>query len=505
MTRWICLLAPLTIWCSPMTLHATPPQRVDELDAYIETGLADWKIPGLALAIVKDGEVVLCKGYGERDREQGLPVDEDTLFAIASNSKLFTTTAISMLADEDALSWNDPVIKHVPRFRTADPWMTENLTLEDMVTHRSGLRNSIRAWYGSGFSSQEILNRMPHMEISYRFRDGYHYHNIGYMIASLALENASGRSWGAFVRERIFEPLGMERSLTSESQLAAMENVSVPYALVEEQLTPVRWYNLDNVGACGAVISSAHDLAHWLRFRLNQGAWHGERLLSEAAFTKIHTPQNTIPFGGDDDETILPYTTHQFYGLGVVIHDIKGKWVYEHGGNMDGQSSRIGVIPELGLGVAVLTNIDSTLFQRALLYTVYDLYLGGESLDWSQRYLSHVEQNKQEDQEREAERKANRATETSPSLPLAQYAGLYEHPLYGRVTIEHEEDGLVFRYNDMGWYVGDLRHWHHDTFDAVMRYRYLGEWTLNFELNSAGEPASVYLDNLEVSFQRVDP
>lgn len=495
----------LTLLLLPVSAHADIPQSLDDLEAYIEQGLDDWDIPGLALAIVKDGEIIHSQGYGVKDLETQEPVDADTLFAIASNSKLFTCAALGLLVEDEALSWNDPVVKHLPHFELSDPYRTRELNVRDMVTHRHGLRNSIRLWYGSGFSSDEILRRMKYMPTAFSLRNGYQYNNIAFMVAGEVIEAIDGRTWHQFIEDRIFFPLGMHNTISSESDLHRFGNVSTPYAKIDGELEPIVWYNMDNVAPCGSIISTANDMALWLRMHLAMGKHNDKQILSEDTIITLRTPQTILSFEADPENVYLPNSTYQFYGHGYVIHDIKQHWVYEHGGNMDGQSSRTGIIPDLGLGVVVLTNIDSTLFQRALLYQVYDLYLGGEPIHWSERFLKNTEERREASEEREAEREETRAKDTTPSLPLEAYAGTYTHPMYGTVTITHSDDSLRFAYNDAGLYVGALNHWHYDTFDAVMDYRYLGEWPLTFRLNGDGSVDEVHVGaSVNSTFRKTD-
>ncbi|MBA2669922.1 MAG: beta-lactamase family protein, partial [Gemmatimonadetes bacterium] len=270
---------------------AAQPTPLSGLDAYIESGMRDWEVPGLAIAVVKDDSVIFARGYGVRRVGERELVDENTLFAIASTTKALTAAALGMMVDEERISWDDRVVRHLPGFELQDSYVNREFTIRDLLTHRSGLARHDLLWIAAPFERDEILRRARHLPASGRFRADYGYHNVMYIAAGELLAASSGTSWDDFLADRIFRPLGMTRSTTRATVVDTRDNVSVSHTMVNGVVTPLVRRNYDHIGGAGAAWSSAIDMAQWVRFHLANGSYNGDQLLSPATLRELHTPQ----------------------------------------------------------------------------------------------------------------------------------------------------------------------------------------------------------------------
>lgn len=470
------------------------------LDSYIENAMREWGVPGLAIAVVKDDSVVFAEGYGVREIGEPAPVNEQTLFLIASTTKAFTTAALGMLVDEGKLEWDDPVTEYLPGFQLDDPWVTRELIIRDLVTHRSGLPRGDRLWWASPYDREEVLDRVRYLEPSSSFRSEYGYQNIMFIVAGEVVEAVSGQSWDEFVQERIFEPLGMTRSKTSILAFRGEENVATPHTRIEGEVQPIPWRNVDNLGGAGAINSSVMELAQWIRLQLGEGTYEGKQLLSPEVVEEMHTPQ-TVIHSSEETREMFPETHFRAYGLGWFLQDYRGEKVVQHSGSLDGMRARVGMIPEEDLGVVLLANMTESDLLEALMFRVFDQYLGrSPPRDWSADLLAvRVEEREEAEARRDSVEEA-RIEGTSPSLPLERYAGTYADSLYGEATVTREDGGLVLRMGPS--FTGDLEHWHYDTFRAVWRDPYLGKTFITFTLDAAGEVDAMEVDDL-AEFGRV--
>ena len=340
------------------------------LDAFIETAMKDWSVPGLGLAVVRDGEVVLARGYGVRAKGKTDAVDADTLFAIGSSSKAFTAACIGLLVDQKKVGWDDPVTKHLPGFELHDAYATRDLTVRDLLTHRSGLARADQLWYGSGFDRAAILERFRHVEPSWGFRARFGYQNIMFLAAGELYAAVAGESWDDCIAKRFFAPLGMARSTTSVDPLPGIENVATPHEEVEGEVVAVPWHDLDNVAPAGSINSSAREMAAWVLLQLGQGP----KILAEPTVAEMHTPQMVIRKEGSW-ANYFPASTLITYGLGWFVNDYRGEIVVEHGGSIDGMRALVSMIPEKKMGLVVLTNRGGQLLPEVVRYRVYDTLL----------------------------------------------------------------------------------------------------------------------------------
>jgi CubicO group peptidase (beta-lactamase class C family) len=467
---------------------------LDQLDGDVTKALADWEVPGLALAIVKDDQVVLAKGFGVRKLGDDAKVDADTLFAIGSASKAFTAATLAILVDEGKLGWDDPANKHLPGLQLFDAAVTRELTVRDLLCHRCGLPRGDLLWYATPYSRDEILRRVRHLEPKWSLRSHFGYQNIMFLAAGEIVPKLTGTSWDDFVKQRLFLPLGMKSSGTSVRELAQQGNVATPHVKLEDKVEAVAWRNIDNVAPAGSINSSANDMAQWLRLQLGDGAIDGKRLISAEAMREMHSPQSIVE-REDNFVWLYPEAHFMTYGLGWFMHDYAGRKIVEHGGAIDGMRSQVALVPEEKLGIVVLANRGGSVLPHVLMFKIVDLYLKQDKHDWSTEALARVRE--LEKQAADAKKKAadERARDTKPSLPLEGYAGKFTDELYGDIEVRKDGDHLVLQ-RAPGCFEAELEHWHYDTFRARYRDRVIEPQLVTFRLSAAGKVESLVVPEL---------
>jgi CubicO group peptidase (beta-lactamase class C family) len=481
------LPALLLLW--PLPLDAQPAP-LNGLASYVESSMREWQVPGFAIAVVRGDSVVFARGFGVREHGRPGAVDEHTLFAIASTSKAFTAAALGMLADERRLSWDDPVAQHLPAFQLRDPFVTRELTVRDLLNHRAGLSRSDNLWIAAPFDRGEVLRRARELPVS-RFRADYGYNNIMYIAAGEVVGAVSGMSWDDFLEQRVFTPLQMTRSTTRDAVVAQRDNVASSHVRIDGAITPMARRNYDNIGGAGAVFSSVHDMAQWLRLHLNAGSYAGRTLLQPATQREMFTPQ-TVMRGDSVAQRMFPGTHFRAYGLGWNLQDYHGRKLVHHSGSINFTRTHIAMIPAEGVGVVAIANLSSSNLQQAMMYYVLDALLGLPPRDWSAEYLE-LARRSDESSEREArEVEASRIANTRASLAVEAYAGTYSSSVYGDVQLTLEDGRLVLSYSPD--YVADVEHWHHDTFRAVWRRAGYGRPFVTFSLDSRGRVAAMQME-----------
>jgi CubicO group peptidase (beta-lactamase class C family) len=439
------------------------------LDRDIEQARVDWRVPGLAVAVVKDGRVVMAKGYGVRTLGGADLVDERTLFAIASNTKAFTAATLAMLVDEERLSWDDAVRKHLPYFELADPLASREMRVRDLLSHRSGLGtfSGDLVWYGTRYSADEVVRRARFLEPAGSFRARYGYSNVMYIAAGQVVEAVAGEPWTAVVRRRILEPLGMRDTLVSVRDLDGRTNVATPHGPASGDLRTFPWQGWDSAAAAGGLISTVRDLSRWMLLQLSRGSLDGRTYFSDTASRAMWTPHVSFTIDKAAAER-TPSTHFRGYGLGWTLRDYAGRLVADHGGGYDGMFSKLALVPDEQLGVVVLTN-SMTGIADALVSRTIDTFLGLPDRDWSREGLERARWSAERRADEMATREKARLAGTRPSLPLGRYAGRYGGDLYGEVGVTIEGDTLVLRLEPSPDLVADLTHWHHDTFQIHWR------------------------------------
>lgn len=487
----LCLLAVVAIQA-----RAQSTLDLDALDTYFAEALDDWPVPGFAVAIVHDGEVVLEKGYGVREAGSTEPVDEHTLFAIASNTKAFTTAALAALVDEGRLSWDDRVRDHLPYFEVYDPYVSAEMRVRDLVSHRSGLGtfSGDLLWYGTEFSAEEVVRRTRFVPQTGPFRASYGYSNLMFIAAGEVIRSVTGRPWNEEVVERFLTPLGMERTVTSVEALPNMPNVATPHKPMPDAVVPIEWFNWDAMGAAGAIVSSVHDMTSWIRLHLDGGMRGDQTFFSADTQHEMWSPQMLIPISRADRER-TPSTHFRAYGLGWFMNDYHGRLVVGHGGGYDGMFSRVMLVPEEGLGVVILTN-SMTGLQTALVNRILDEAFGLPARDWSAERSVSDTADRAAFYARIDSTVTPRFVQTSPRLPLSAYTGRYSGDLFGAATVTTEGDRLVLRFDVADHLIAELTPLHHDVFRLDWRntYAWFGSGSAHFVLDSAGDVAELRLD-----------
>jgi CubicO group peptidase (beta-lactamase class C family) len=478
-----------------LTLLALLPHRVQaqplrELDEYIERGMREWEIPGFAVAVVRNDSVILARGFGVREHGRAERVDENTLFAIASTSKAFTVAALGMLVDERKLRWDDAVAQHLGSFQLQDPFVSRELTIRDLLTHRAGLARSDNLWIAAPFDRAEVLRRARQLPVS-SFRAEYGYNNIMYIAAGEVVGAVSGTSWDDFLQQRVFEPLRMTRSTTREAVVATRDNVATSHVKVDGRITPMARRNYDNIGGAGAVFSTASDMAQWLRMHLASGSYEGRQLLQPATLREMYTPQ-TVMRSDSVAERMFPHTNFRAYGLGWYLQDYHGHKLVHHSGSINFTRTHVAMIPAQRIGVVAIANLSSSNLQQAVVYRVMDELLGLATRDWSAEYLELARRSEESSARQAREVESARHTATSPSLALEAYAGTYTHPAYGDMRLTLANGRLVLDYSPD--YSADVEHWHHDTFRATWRRAGYGRVFLSFTLDSRGRVSGMQVE-----------
>jgi CubicO group peptidase (beta-lactamase class C family) len=491
----IAFLGLTALLAVPRSPSADP---LDGFDAYVRKAISDWEVPALAIAVVKDGEVVFQRGYGFLELGRATPADDETLFAIGSTTKAMTAAAIGMLVDEGKLSWDDPVTKHLPWFQLRDAYVTREVTVRDLLTHRAGLPNTDFLWYEQENGARDILSRMRYVPLETSLRSHFTYQNVMYAAAGAVVSQVSGMPWEEFVRARIFEPLGMSGTVPNAAGLAATTNVASPHYRIDGKVEVIENASVDAVAPAGSVWSSVADMAKWMRFLLEGKTAAGTRLLKEETLNELFRPQAMV---GDDAfyptrRLTRPHWTT--YGLGWFQQDYDGRAVDFHTGSIDGMVAIHGLIRDERLGVYVLANLDHAELRHALMYRVFDLYSGGPGRDWNAEIRALYDSLAREAEEKKAEVEKKRVADTRPSLPLASYAGSYSDPLAGKISVRAAGEALRLHYGP--GLEGVLEHWNYDFFRLTWDKKWRGQVFVSFEIGLEGDVETLEIRGL--SFRR---
>jgi CubicO group peptidase (beta-lactamase class C family) len=499
----VALAAPLSAQ-RPQTPVTTLPK---DLDRYVEQAMREFGVPGLALAVVKDGKVVLARGYGVKKLGAPEKVDALTQFGIASNTKVFTAVALGILVEQGKLGWDKPVIDYLPWFAMYDPFVTRELTIRDLLVHRSGFglgAGDLLWWPASTYDRKEIARRLRYIKPATSFRSAYAYDNVLYTVAGEVIETVSGRTWEDFVQAEILAKVGMTHSTVRHSDAAGAGNVATTHAVVEGTLKPVAPMTSDNTNPAGGINSGAEDMAKWLLVMADSGRLaDGSRLYSARTARQLWSIVTPLGTGSAPPHLAPLSTDFNGYGLGLFLRDYRGTKVATHTGGLPGYLSRVTTVPSARLGVAVLLNAESGAAFDAITWRLVDHFLGAQPFDWIGGFKR---QRAVGDSALAAQRQAaatSRNASSKPSLPLAKYAGTYRDAWYGDVEIVDEGGRLAIRFKHTPVLVGDLEHWQYDTFLARWRDRELrADAYVTFQLGPDGKVEQVKLvpESAEVDF-----
>ena len=490
-----CAQAPAA---APTPAQPPLPEQLQDFDAYVEAVRKQFDVPGIAVAIVQDGRIVLERGYGLREIGKPEPVDAHTLFAIASNTKAFTAASLSMLADQGKLSLDDRVIDHLPWFRMADAYVTQEMRLRDLLAHRSGLglgAGDLLYWPGTDYSNEEVARRLAHVPLSGGFRGQYAYDNILYGVAQLVVEKASGQSYRDFLAQRIFKPLGMDETRYNADALRAGDNVASGHAKADfKDLQVAPRMTWSNVAGAGGLYSSVHDMSKWMRVQLDGGVYarDGEkeqRLFSAKRQREMWSVVTPMPIAEPAVPELAPAKPNfAGYGEGWQLTDYRGEKLVWHTGGWPGMVSRVTLVPARKLGVVVLTNAELGGAFQAVTMRALDAFLAAQKTDWNAAYAAALAKNRGKADDDWAKHLKARDAKSRPSLPLSGYAGTYRDPWYGDVVVEQTGARLRVRFGRTKDLTGELSHWQHDTFIVRWDQRWLNaDAFLNFALTPDGK------------------
>lgn len=431
---------------------------VQPLEALIEEELDRFQVPGIAAAVVKDGEVVLSRGFGLRDKDKELPVTEQTLFPIGSTTKAFTAAVIGTFVDEGLLEWDRPVREYLPSFKLHDPVASNEATLLDLLSHRTGLprHEKLMLMYGSGgLTRAEVVERLRYLPFNKGFREVWQYNNLLYMTAGYLIEVVAGQTWEEAVQERLLDPLGMTDTNLWVNELQKSDDHSVPYALLDGEVAEVPYRPIELIGPAGSINSCVADMARWLRFNAEGG--RETDILSASTLKTIHSPVIPMPTDSAWEEVSLVG-----YGLGWMVEHYRGHRVIWHSGGIDGFIAWISFIPDRRAGVVVLSNRFPSLAAYAIPRRIYDELLGFDPIPWGERYLQLEEATATGTEEMRAHRRS-KAKDAPPTHPLDEFAGTYTHPGYGRISFAVEDGDLVADLHDLRV---TMSHRHFNVWDA---------------------------------------
>lgn len=483
---------PRVLLLLPLLL-STQAADLAVIDAYCRKALTDWNVPGFSIAIVKDDKIQMTRGYGLREMNKGEPVTEHTLFAIASNTKAFTSAAIAILVHEKKLDWNDRVQTHLPWFQIFDdPWISHEARIDDLMCHRLGFRtfSGDLIWYNTPFSAAEVVKRARYLKPQFPFRRGYGYSNIAFLAAGEVIAQVSGQSWPDFIRSKLFAPLNMTNTTVSVADLKSRPDVATPHGSDDDAKPyPIPWQAWDSMTAAGGIISSAADLAQWLRLQLNEGQLDDLALWTASEAWKMWTLHNPLPFDASASTNTSDISIAGA-GLGWMVSNYEGHFRVQHGGAYDGMFSHTIMAPKAKLGVVVLSN-GMTPLARSIANYIFDEYLlEKHERDWSAENLKKFAESRESTKKAKADDSEKRLKDTRPSLPLAQYAGRYGGPMYGDATVSLENDKLVLRIKPNPDLTADLVHWQHDVFEIQWhkKFAWFGNGKLHFILDENSKP-----------------
>ena len=479
------LLFLLALMLSYVSINAQSlKEQTDTLDQFILEGINKWKPPGLAVTVVKDGEIVFKKAYGVTNINTLQSVDTNTLFGCMSTTKAFVAAGLAILVDDGKLDWDDKVIDYLPEFQLKDPYITREITIRDLLTHRTGIGNTDYLWSLMTISSDSVLHKMREVENTYSLRSSFIYQNIFYLAAGKVIEKVSGKPWGEFLKERIYLPLGMTNTYPSLKAVKPIKNKAEAHFEIDDKIEKIEQMDADAIGPAGAMWSSIDDIGKWIQFLLNEGVKNGDTLISSKNFKELFKPQQIIPSNEFYPTQQITKPHWMTYGLGWFQHDYKGKMVQFHTGSLAGMVAIAGMIPDENVGVYVMGNLDHVELRHAIMYAVFDLFTDGKlSRNWSEDFYTIYHPEKVDEPEPQP------TPNTTPTFKEKDMIGKYVNLQYGWLKVYNENNVLKFNFNNTVY--GKLTHWNYDTFQGAFDKTYWGKLMFNFRLDSSGKLSQV--------------
>lgn len=492
----------LLLFTATVISYSQNQKKTKILDQMIQQGMTDWKIPGLATVVVKDGQVVFKKTYGVKSLESKEPVNSETLFAMASTTKAMVAMALGILVDEGKLDWDDKVVDHLPDFRLSDDYIASDARVKDLLTHNLGIANADVLWVLDSVSTATTLKRFKHTKKVYPLRGGFIYQNIMYATAGEVIEAVSGIPWNTFVETRLFKPLGMDRSQAEAMNILKVGNYVTPhYDFDEKGVQVVNRNYSDQIGAAGMMWSSIDDIEKYLKFILNKGVQNQDTILKPKTFETLFQPQTLIPENQFYPTTKLTRPNWLSYGLGWFQHDYRGEKMDFHTGSLQGLIAIAGVMHDQNTAVYVFGNMDHAELRHAILYQAMDLFaFNDDTTNWHPKIFNLYENVKKEVEKRREKQIEARFDNTQPSLALEAYVGNFHHPLCGALRITVENEILKLDFNNFDHM--EATHWHYDTFMTRPNMRWTSPSKMTFHIN--GEAKVEGLEFIGYTFTKTD-
>ncbi len=476
-------------------------KKLQNFDQRMQKIMADWKVPGCAIGIVQGGKLVYANGFGYRDVENKLPATPNTLFAIGSNTKLFTATAIGFLVEEGKLDWDKPVKARVPAIQFCNDQLNDSVTLRDMLAHRTGLNSPDAVWFYANFSRHELFAKLKYCEPDYGFRENFEYNNFMYFAAGEIIYLVSGKTWEEFLKERIFKPLEMNSANFAVEDMEKTPDYARPYKnnYIDNRIMAIQYNrNTQGIGPAGGINANVKEMANWAICQLGKGKFRDKQVIPNTIIEETMKPAMISDWYDAGDKEF----SCGLYGMGRVTTVYKGHLMSEHGGLIDGFRSQITIFPDDDLGIVILYNTETQPLRNFLQYEIADRMLGLEKTDWHGRIMEWRKNNVEIHKKSLAENKPVKIQNTKPSHELADYAGEFENEIYGKTTIELVGKQLWFKFKIFHF---PLNHIHYDQFETPEHEQY-GQYKVSFLTNNQGmiDRIQMELDTPDVVFQRVE-
>lgn len=469
---------------------------LQKLEAYIQKCMTEWEIPGMAVGIVKNDTLIFAKGFGIREIGKPEKVDENTMFGIASNTKAFTAAALATLVDEGKIKWDDKVTDYIPYFEMYDPFVTHEMTIRDLLCHRSGLKtfSGDLVWDATTYTREEIIRRIKYLKPVYSFRSHYSYSNLMFLTAGEIIPKVTGKSYDEYIKEKFFEPLGMKNTNTTIKKHAEYKNLAIPHAKNNGKIVPVKYISWDNIAPAGGINSTVNDMSKWIKMQLSNGTYDNHVYFTKDAQSEMWSSQ-TVENISKFDEYMFPSMHFHSYGLGWDLFDYHGRKIVNHSGGLDGMISQLVLVPEEKLGFVILTN-NINYLPYTLMYSILDRFLTTEEgKDYSSILVKYVKASEQNKIKAYEEAEQTRDKNSKPSLALEKYCGTYGGDLYGKATITLKNGKLNLQFVPAPDFFSVLEHWQYDAFVVEFKnFPSLPKGKVNFILNQNGEVDEFKID-----------
>ena len=467
-----------------------PKQDLVKIDEVVRKAFEVFKPTGLSVAVVKDSSIIYHKALGIGNTDTRKPVSTTSLFNIASCSKAFTAAAIGMLVDEGKLNWTDKVVDYFPEFKLADDYITRELTIEDLLCHRSGLGTFFGdlLWYNTTYSDEEVMRRIQNEPITRRFGIEFGYQNIMFMVAGDIIYNVTGLTWSEFVQSRIFMPLGMKQTRPSNDELSTDQDIA--FGHINNKVIKV--YDFNAAKPAAAIYSSVDELSLWTILLLNNGTYRNQNIIFPGTLERIMEPHTILGASNSQKQHGINF---YMYGLGWFIYDYNGKKVVEHDGGMPGYISKVTLVPDQKISIIILNNGNDAFVNSALRGDLMDILVKGKEFDWIGEYANTKARSEAYEQKSNLERINSRVPGTRPSLKLVGYTGTFRDKSYGDAEVSFEGGKLNLSFlPSKEIFSGELEHWHYDTFKVVFKDEFLTFGLITFEFDAYGKVTGFKID-----------